>query len=114
MGLRLHAQIKHEIKYGETARFNYAQEEIDNIICDLCEDKWSNGDEFGSMPTEYEISKESFSKMIATLKDMNDETFKENYLYGESELTREYVIEGFENMLAESDPNHSYIYLSWF
>lgn len=114
MGHRLHAQKIHVIEYGSTEAFNWAVEEIDNIITDLCPSHWSDDMEHGN-PTNYEIDKEEFANMISTLEDMDDEYFEDTYLYVYSELTREYVIETFKSFLKESENNNSHwVFLTWF
>lgn len=111
MGFRLHAQIKHEIEYGSTEAFNYAQEDIDAIISDLCPTYWSD-DMDSTYPTNYEIDKEEFAKMISTIEDMTDEYFAENY---NTEIPRNEVLVAFKDFLKESENNgKNWVFLTWF
>ena len=111
MGFRLHAQIKHEIEYGLTEAFNYAQTDIDAIISDLCPGYWSN-DMDSTYPTEYEIPKDEFANMISTIEDMTDEYFAENY---DTKIPRKDVLDAFKDFLKESENNgKDWVFLSWF
>ncbi len=104
MGCRLHTAKIYKIEYADCRVLNYQMDAvakllIENNVIGSDDDYW-----------RYEVSREGLKEIIEKLKTMDDTAFsKYNF-----DVSKDYVIESFEEVLNKSDPNNDYILFEWF
>lgn len=123
MGCRLHSHKKHEIKYSETASFNWGAIRINPIIECLAEgDFWADS-EYSGDANNLEASRDNLIKNVEKIltPDPNWENQEElDELISDMEkdkmydIDRKYLYDSLKLLIDEADPRNSYIYFSWF
>lgn len=122
MGKRLHSATKHEVVWGENAKFNYAQDYINPIIDILAEyDVGYEGDclEYAdSVSADRKKLLENVDKIVQPnneweyQEELNE--VLENMEKNSEGLTKEYVHTHLRNIINESDKNCNDVYFAWF
>lgn len=113
MGNRLHVCKKHIIEYGDTAYFNYQNEEFHQLMDAL-------GIEYTgeSIDDEFEIQREDFERGLWKLKNIKSLSEREQEEIEDAvrnlNLSFSDLIGILEKYLEESDPNNDYIAFSFF
>ena len=117
MGLRATIVKKYDVQYGDAAGFNYGYDFLAALIGEYCASSYLGG-ENNSCEALWEVDKEEFKAMVATLKEMDADEFAEKAVseWGACEedgYTKDYVLHVFERWLEETDPNSCWIRFGW-
>ena len=120
MGLRATVIKKYEVEYGNANGFNYDPETLYNIISDFCNDFYTGGEDL-STEAYWEIDKKEFADMLAELKEMPEDEFKErmkeDWFHGtfsdDKPYSKKYIVDVFEGYLAETPADSNYVRLGW-
>lgn len=123
MGLRATVIKKYVVEYGKENGFNYDAETLANIISHFCDDFYNGDDGYGNYSTDtiWEIDRSQFANMLAELKKMPEDDFKEHmkndWFYGtfadDKPYSKSYVVSVFEGYLAETPETENYVRLGW-
>lgn len=113
MGNRLHIAKRHIIEYGETAYFNWQNDEFHQLM-DALEVTYT-GEPFDD---DFEIQREDFEKGLWNLKNIHLLTEREQEEIEDAarnlNLSFSDLIGVLEKYLEESDPNNDYMVFSFF
>ena len=108
MGFRLNNIKRKVIEYGSQEAFNYMQEEINNLLCEVCGKIYFDDDEV-SFSNSFEILKENIKTGIKKLLETPDKLVKENNSY----YTYKDVADFLQISLNESKNKHV-VSFEWF
>lgn len=114
MGSRLHVATVYKCRYGKTEAFTDHEDVFENLLNIL--DVPYVGESFYS---NFEITKEDWTRMINTLKNIEavEEPKKSQILEYVRELdycSIDKAIRLMERLLKEADPNNDYLVLTFF
>ena len=123
MGKRLHSAIKHEVVWGENARFNYAQDYINRIICILAEDDIGYEGDFLEFADSVSADRKKLLENVDKIVQPNNEWYYQEELdevledmeeNSDEKLTKEYVHKHLKDIINNSDEKCENVYFAWF
>lgn len=117
MSCTLHVHKKHVIEYGDTTAFNWSREDINSLFNEFVEGYWGNDEEYGCYSKSIEMPRDNFKAFLDWFK--NDKERQKKFNENDYELPSnisdvQYLIQKFEDLYNESDPDSDYIYFDWF
>lgn len=123
MGHRLHSAMKYDVKYGDNASFNWAQEHINPIIDCLAEgETWFSGEYVGGAD-QCEAPRELLLANIERIISPNsewlwqealDELIEDMENDKECNIDRQYLYKQLKSIVEQSDPNCYCVHFAWF
>ena len=114
MGLRATSITKYEVEYGGVQGFNYDPDTLAGIISHYC-DNFYDGQDCPDTDVIWEIDKEQFADMVASLEGMSEADFSGLMEFiGESgDYTREYIVNFLKGCLADTQEDSNYVRIGW-
>jgi hypothetical protein len=122
MSVKLNVASKYQIEYGNCAYFNGLQEEFNELLSELF-DKYCHkdtdwidfvDDEEITFSSTIEIDKKSFIHIKQRLQELDPEEVILKSNDSDSSYTVKEIVDIFQYLLDNTDPDNDFIHFVWF
>lgn len=119
MGYRLHSATKYDVKLDSNGYFNWNSECINRVIECLAEDTfWANDSEYFYDADILEADRETLLKNLPNILtpnwDWDGQEDLEQAIEDLEDIDRLYLYNGLKTLIAQSDPNNTFVHFVWF